>query len=203
MNFKPTKKQTKQFYKLMAKKYGAKVIYTGGIIGKVYKRIVAMPLIKKACKQAKAGDPAKWLEDRIITAGKYILMNEKIGSNKVTTNWEQIKILIHECMHVAQQAEDGTLPFYVKYVRSSGLRANFELEAIKTELYMEAWNERPLPSANEIANKLSRIYGFDKDTLQIIKTSAKVILKEFNKNGKSVLSSSVTRNAVSILNKIK
>ena len=203
MKFKPTKKQTKQFYKLMSDRYDVKIIYTGGPIGCMYKKFAVIPVINKALKETGAGGrPEEWLEDRIITAGRYILMNDKPGTDNHYINWNQIKILTHECMHKDQQDRIGTVPFYYKYIGSKIAEANFELEAVTTELYMDLWNEIPLPSPKEATEKLSRIYGFDEGVLNYIEERFKTIINN-GFNNPHTLYSNVTGSAVEILDQIK
>jgi hypothetical protein len=200
MKITPTPELVEKFSKTLCKHYGTKIIYTDNWIGRLYKKIVAVPVINKAMKKANAGDPSEWLEDRVFTAGKYIVLNEKVGSGiNQRELYEEIKTLIHENVHKIQQDREGVLDFYIKYFEDQSLQGAFELEAIKTEMYMNIWNDLPIGTVNYHLNSLKNIYGFNKKTLAILKQAIQIILNEYNKYGSEVLSSEITDYATELL----
>lgn len=194
MFVKPNSRQTKLIYKKACKKFNAKTIYTGSWIGRLYKRIVAIPLIRKACLRANSGDPDKWLEERIVTVGKYIFINFIPGqTNDFRINWEEIKILGHELTHVIRQRKKGKLVWYTKYIKSEGLRAEEEIIATEVEIYLDAQNKYPIHSASYYAKKLSRIYDFNLKTLDSIRGIFAIKLNEYDKHGSKILENKASR----------
>lgn len=204
MKWNPTQKEAKKFHKLICKHYDTKYIYTGSWIGKLYKRFVAVPIIHKACEYANAGDPNKWLEDRIITLGEYILMDTIFGkSTNAKKLFDEILISGHEHTHVCQEDVEGLLDFEVKYISKPGIRARFEIEAIKTEMYLTAWNDLSLETPAYYVNKLKRIYAFTEKDINSIRTAIEKIIKEYNKYGIDILSTSVTKDIIKIINVVR
>jgi len=202
MRVTPDKVLAKKVIKDLCNYYGTKIVYTDTWIGRLYEKVIQISVINRACKKANAGDPKDWLKDRIITAGPYILMNERLSqTNNARKLFSEVVLAAHENTHKEQQDEEGVLDFYVKYFREIDLRVVFELEAIRTEMYLTIWNELPIGTADYYTDKLSRIYGFDKKTLAIINQAVERMIRSYEKHGINVLKTHVGAYTATLLEK--
>lgn len=204
MKYNPTPEEVKKFWKLISIKYDTKVIYTGGTIGKIYKKVVMVPIVKKALKKyvpEGTGEPSEWI-DRVITGGKYIAVNFKIGSTskKAPSLWEQMQICVHEHTHKKDIDIDGLDVFYHDYYKSPGIRANYEISARKGEIALDIWNGVSIASPEDYVRSFRNGYGFTPANIRAMKQNFQTLVQILKKTeNRAILDNPVAEYGIKII----
>jgi hypothetical protein len=119
-------------------------------------------LITQALDTIRIGDRASFLNRCSLTIGKRIYVPFEPGVARPGWDlWRQMVLCVHEHQHVVQHERLG-LEFAARYMADRAERANYEVEALRSDLELEYWRTRKVPSTKALAERLYN-YGCRKD----------------------------------------
>jgi hypothetical protein len=127
---------------------------------------VEMNLISQGLDALGILKKATFLENFTTTIGRRVYVPFEPGVPRLGWDlWSQIVVCVHEHQHVEQQKRLG-IEFETKYVTDRAARAEYETEALRSNLELAFWHTGKTPSTKALANNLSG-YGFRAEDIAV------------------------------------
>lgn len=113
-----------------------------------------MDLLGQALDALGVLDRVRFLDGFATTVGKRIYVPFEPGVPRSDWDlWSQIVVCVHEHQHVAQHLRLG-LEFEARYLGDRAARANYEIEAMRSNLELAYWRTGKTPSTKALAEQL-------------------------------------------------
>jgi hypothetical protein len=119
----------------------------------------SMKLIAQLLDALKITNKDDFLQHFVTTLGHRIYTPFVVGVPQAEWSlWSQVEVCIHECQHIHQYDQAGTLEFAWDYVTDHTARAHYEAEAYTCSMESYWWRFKRLPNVTAMAQLLSN-YG--------------------------------------------
>ncbi|HMA91698.1 MAG TPA: hypothetical protein VKP30_03385 [Polyangiaceae bacterium] len=116
---------------------------------------VEMNLLSQALDTLGILKKVEFLENFTTTIGRCIYVPFEPGVPRAGWDlWSQVVICVHEHQHVEQQRRLG-IEYEARYLADRASRAEFETEALRSNLELAYWRTGKIPSTKALANTLS------------------------------------------------
>lgn len=115
-------------------------------------------------------DRHRFLTSFTTTIGRRIYAPFEVGNPQGGWDlWSQVVICVHEHQHVVQHDRDP-VAYEVSYLTSRASRARYEAEAYRTNLELDFWRHRTIPSTRRLAEVLLD-YGCRREDVEVVAQS--------------------------------
>jgi hypothetical protein len=109
-----------------------------------------------------------FLKNFVTTIGKTIYIPFTVGveqgdEGRIWPLWNQVRVCVHEHVHVVQGDREGWATFDARYLSSSSYRAGYEAEAYGSEVEMEFWRTGQIMDYVSRLQTLKTGYGCSDD----------------------------------------
>lgn len=146
-NVRPVPGDVKDFWAHMSGLYGSKVIEKPNAL--------EMKAAAEFLSLMGIIDKEAFLKRYTTTLGKNIYIPFPLGFvNEYWTLWAQIKICVHEHVHIYQDDHAGGLKYEWDYITSSASRTHYEIEAYRSGMELEWRYQHRMLSPRAQANTL-------------------------------------------------